>query len=81
VSIKKKIRQLLHGEPLSDAQLEMHEEAGEGFHVPAVVHRTGGVSARKLNSCGICGAQIKPGQSGGWVAVTETEADEIRRNR
>lgn len=78
MSLERHLRQLLHGEPLTEDQREAHEESGESFHIPVIVHRTGGVSAKRLNACGICGAQIVPGEAGGWVAVSDVEADRIR---
>lgn len=66
--------------PLTDEEREYHEEAGESFHAPVIVHRSGGVSAERLNVCGICGAEIIPGE-GRWIAVTEETADTIRSTR
>ncbi len=79
--LKDDLARILHGEPLTPEQRERHEEAGEGFHVPVIVHRTGGVSAKRLNACGICGAQIVPSGDGGWLAVSDDEADRVRKSR
>lgn len=75
------LRKVLHGALLTDEELERHEEAGEGFHVPAIVHRSGGVSAKLLNTCGICGAQIIPSDMNTWIKVSDEEADRIRKNK
>ena len=72
------LRKLVHGRPLTPEELEDHEECGESSHIPAIVHRSGGASAQRLNACGICGAQIVPNDDGQWLAVTEAQADEIR---
>ena len=79
MTLKKDIRQLLHGVSLTQEQRQAHEEAGESFHNPVIVHRSGGVSATKLNACGICGVYIRPAEvEGYWVAISNEEADAIR---
>jgi hypothetical protein len=59
-------------------QMYCHEEAEEEFHVPAIVHRTGGVSADELNVCGICGCQIAHPPGGAWVEIDDETAQKIR---
>ena len=75
------LNKLLHGRPLTEEEREAHEEAGESFHVPTIIHRSGGVSAKVLNACGICGAQITPGETGGWIALTDSQVDAIRSRK
>lgn len=53
-------------------------------HIPAIVHRSGGIPADILNTCGHCGSHIipefDPGDQMiiGWKAITDKEADEMR---
>lgn len=77
ISLMSDIKTMLYARELTTEEKEAHEEAGEGFHVPAIVHRSGGVSAKLLNACGICGAQIVPNEHG-WIAVSEETADKMR---
>ena len=81
MSLKSDLRKLLHGEQLTQEQREAHEEAREAFHLPAVVHRTGGPSASKLNCCGICGSYIVLKDDVYWIAITEEEAEVIRNGK
>ncbi len=80
-NLMKELAKSLHGEPLTNEERDAHEEAGESFHVPVILHRTGGVSALLLNTCGICGAQIVPGRppASAWIKISEEQADEIRK--
>ena len=71
------LRRLLHGEPLTQEEVDFHAESGESFHVPAIVHRTGNISAEVLNTCGICGTQIIPTSGHGWVKVSHADADRL----
>lgn len=75
------LRSILHGVPLTKEQRECHEEAGESFHIPIIVHRSGGVSAERLNICGICGAQIVPTGESNWISVSDETAEAIRKGR
>ena len=75
--IRSDLKRILFERPMTMEEIEHHEEAGEDFHVPAIVHRTGRVSAKQLNTCGICGAQIVPTDDG-WIAVTDEHADRLR---
>ena len=49
-------------------------------HVPAIVHRSGGVAASVLNACAVCGCYIVPGSvnPSDWVEVSEAQAERIR---
>lgn len=42
---------------LTQEEVEAHDEAGEGFHVPVIFHRTGELSAKKINRCGMVAAR------------------------
>jgi hypothetical protein len=66
---------------MTPEQKELHEDAGEEFHVPAIVHRSGGVSADELNICGICGCQITLCAGGYWAEVDDETADKLRSMR
>ena len=48
-------------------------------HVPAIVHRTGGPPADRLNTCGICGCYISLQDDGEtWTELSQEEADRVR---
>jgi hypothetical protein len=65
---------------MTEEQIQRHEESGEALHVPGIVHRSGGVPATLLNTCGICGAYIVPSavNSELWLETTEADAGRIR---
>lgn len=48
-------------------------------HQPAVMHRNGGVSAKVLNICVLCGSYLVPSQDGEqWIAISDEAAENIR---
>lgn len=64
---------------MTTEQIEAHEEAGMEFHVPAIMHRSGGISADELNICGVCGIQLTREPGDVWVEVDDETAEKLRR--
>ncbi len=75
------LKRALFERPLTTEEIQSHEESGEGFHVPVIIHRTGGISAKLLNCCGICGAQIVPVAEYEWVPISDEYAESMRNGR
>ncbi len=81
MNIEGDLKRVLYEVPLTDEQRDFHKDAGESFHVPVIVHRTGGVSAQILNACGICGAQIIQAEDSVWIPISDQLACKIRELR
>ncbi len=72
------LKRTLLERPLNPEEVEAHEESGEWFHIPVIVHRdSGGISANLLSCCGICGAQIVPVGEREWVPISDETADDM----
>jgi hypothetical protein len=54
-------------------------KAAQCTHDPVIVHRSGRISADKLNYCGSCGAWIVR-RGDDWVEVDDETADKIRQD-
>jgi len=68
---------------MTDNQIAAHEKVGVELHHPAILHRSGAVSAKDLNVCGTCGANIAESKhtAGLWLELSDAEVKALHRSQ